>query len=278
MKTIHLISLSFVTGVVLLSACKKDEQEFNPANNRQNAATKFSQTTPVAIQYSNWQEDFNTYNSLVSGWNLYGTPQPQWVSYAFNRYGLFDNNGQLPNGSSAVSKRKIGNGYGYVIESEVYINVNHSQGTTICPEIGVTRYTDQPQEGISMKLIYIGEGVTSVPPAYRNHTFVRTTALLQNGTTASSGDYAILADDTRYGWHKMKIIVNSLRQVSFYLDDRFLWSPHQEIQSSLMKDRNVLLGFTSPGISGKAYHDWVKVSYPALPDPPVTIDDNISSN
>jgi hypothetical protein len=32
---------------------------------------------------------------------------------------------------------------------------------------------------------------------------------------------------------------------------------------SLMKNRSVVLGFSSPGNGGKAYHDYVKVTYPS---------------
>jgi hypothetical protein len=272
MKTFQVVCLSLVTGFALLTACKKEEQETVPNSNQKDADYSFNKSIPVNEYNKGWIDDFPSSTALLQRWNLYGNPQPQWVASAFNRYGLFDNNGNLPNGSRAVSKIKIGNGNGYVIESEVYLNITNIEGTTICPEIGVTRYPGQPDAGISMKLMYIGEGVSGVPPANQNHTYIRTTALLQDGTIARSGDYALQAEIGSKGWHKMKIVVNAQKQVSFYLDGQFIWAPQQQIESSLMKDKNVLLGFTSPGIAGKVYNDWVKVSYPSSIDQSFALD------
>ena len=195
MKTIQIIGLSLLTGFVMLSACKKDEQSFVTSTNQQNDALKSSKPGPQASGYVNWQENFTTANSLELRWNLYGTPQPQWLANAFGRFGLFDNNGRFPDGSFAVSKTRIGNGLGYTIESEVYIDVTNPRGTSICPEIGVTKGLIRPsdpgnnvEEGISMKLMYVGSGVSTVPPAYQNNTYVIMTAFLSNGSIASSSD------------------------------------------------------------------------------------------
>jgi len=289
MKTIQIVCLSLMTGFFLLSACTKDELEIVPTSNPQNADVKSTFPGTPVTNYANWQEDFATPDALVSRWNLYGTPKPQWVSFAGNRFGLFDNNGRLPNGSYAVSKSKIGNGKGYVIESEVFIDVKNPNGPVICPEIGVTRYLILPTEpqnleaGLSMKLMYIGKGATNVPPVYHNHTYVVLTALLQDGTIISSGDpkdgmgtssddHALLADFAGNGWHKLKIVVSASKQVSFYLDNQFMWTPGKSIHSSLMANKNVLLGFTSPSNTGKAYHDYVKVTYPLLTGQDTVID------
>ena len=286
-----------MTGFVMLTACKKDEQEFVPSNasNQQNAELKSSKPGLPANGYMNWQENFATSNSLDLRWNLYGTPQPQWVSFAFGRFGLFDNNGRLPNGSFAVSRTKIGNGKGYTIESDVYIDVTNPRGTTICPEIGVTRSLNLPTDpannvepGISMKLMYVGYGANSVPAVYQNNTYVVMTAILQDGTISSSsdpkdgmitahGEYAFKADVAGNGWHKMKIVVTATKQVSFYLDGQFIWSPEKPIDASLLKDKNVLLGFTSSGNAGKAYHDYVKVTYLPILGPPADLNDPVST-
>ena len=288
MKTIQIVCLSLMTGFVLLTSCKKDEQDLAPSGNQQNADFKSAKPGPPVEVYGNWKEDFTTANSLALRWNLYGTHQPQWVNFAFNRFGLFDNNGRLPNGSFAVSKTKIGNGNGYIIESEVYIDVTNPGGTTICPAIGVTRYPDLPSEsstveaGISMKLLYLGKGVPDTLAVHRNHTYIQMSALLQDGTSltsadpkngiiSSSRDYAFQADVAGNGWHKMKIVVTSSKQVGFFLDDKFIWSPNKPVHPSLMTNKNVLIGFTSSGNAGKAYHDYVKVTYPPLPDQPTEL-------
>lgn len=281
LKTIQFVCLSLMTGFILLSACKKDELEVLPANSQTEAEYKTTNPGMPATDNGSWREDFATANSLALRWNLFGTSQPQWVYYSCKRFGLFDNNGSLPGGSFAVSKAKIGYGNGYTIESDVYIDVKKPGFTTICPQIGVTRTQVLPSEpktidaGISMKLMYIGTGEIDVPEEYRNRTFVLMSALLQNGIMASSGDpnegfdssfgdYAFPVDAASNGWHSMKIVVNHSGQVSFFLDNKFVWSPGRKIENSLMKDKNVILGYTSPGSTGKAYHDYVKVSYPRI--------------
>ncbi|MEI6061259.1 MAG: hypothetical protein WCR72_11155 [Bacteroidota bacterium] len=288
-KTIQFFFLSLMTGVILLSSCKKDEPDMFTSPSQHNAAVK-SATPGIAVaSVSNWREDFSTADALALRWTLYGTPQPQWVSFAGNRFGLFDNNGRLPNGSYAVSKTKIGNGQGYIIESEVFIDAANPNATVICPEIGVTRYFNPGAEpvnveaGISMRLMYVGDGATSVPPALRKHTYIVMSALLSDRTYATTGnpleatsaskdDYAMKADFAGNGWHKLRIVVSASSRVSFYLDNQLVWTPAKAIHTSLMADKNVLLGFTSPGTTGKAYHDYVKVSYPLQIAEDTTID------
>lgn len=283
MKTIQFVCMSLLTGFVLFSACSKDEQDFIAPSNQQNAELKSATPGQAVLPNVGFREDFTTANSLTAGWYLYGTPKPQWINFAFNKFGLFDNNGRYPDGSYAVSRNKIGNGQGYTIESDVYIDVTNPKGTIICPEIGVTRFPVLPSEpshveaGISMKLMYVGKGVTSTPPFFQNQTYVIMTVLLADGTFCSSsdpkdgtvsmyGDYAFKADVAGNGWHKMKIMVNSNSQVSFYIDNHLVWSPKKEINATLLKNKNVLLGYVSAGNAGKAYHDNVVVSYPSLPD------------
>lgn len=272
MKTTQILGLFLLTSIGLLCACQKDEFENDPALGAQSAEIKSTVPLPTSLASVSWQEDFSTASSLASSWKLYGSRQPQWVYSACNRKGLFDNNGSLPNGSFAVSKSKIGDGNGYTIESDVCINITNTEGTSICPGIGVTadynpaaEYTTI-NEGISLHMIYIGNGVTEVDPQYRNHTYVVATAMLYDGRLAASGDFALQTDFAGNGWHKLKIVVTAAKKVSFYLDNQLMYSPKEPIHASLVKGKNVVLGFSSPGSAGKAYHDFVKVTYPVIPD------------
>ena len=279
MKTINFLFASLITSVVLFSACQKDELDVVPTASQNKADYKAVFPGPPIVN-SNWQDDFTSAGSLTSNWNLYGKSLPTFVPFAGNRFGLFDNNGKLPDGSYAVSKRKIGYSQGYTIESDVYIEANKPlPGTVICPEIGVTQNVVEPSgggtiaTGISMKLMYIGQGTSGVATAYHARTVVLMSVLLKNGKIITSGElgsepsdsfnnFALPIATATSMWHKMKIVVNSLGRVSFYLDNNFLWSPKEPIHPSLLKDKNVLLGFSSPGNGCKAYHDYVKVSYP----------------
>jgi hypothetical protein len=266
-----------LTGFALLSACKKEELQNVASSSQKDVVSILNDSTPLGRAYKDWREDFNTANSLSLRWNLYGNPLPVWVANAAHRSGLFENNGRLPNGSRAVSKARIGNGLGYTIEAEVYIDVINPEVTGICPEIGITRNLITGAEnrvvepGISMKLAYVGKGARGVPPEQQNQTYVQSSALLQDGTVSSSRNLELRGTTLGDGWHNMEIVVNATREASFYLDNQLVWSSPTQIDESLMRDKNVLLGFSSGGSLGHAYHDWVQVTYPPLPDRPTVI-------
>jgi hypothetical protein len=272
MKTLRSIFLSAVIGCALITACKKDPQDMAPIAKQQIKDNVLSGTdASTSSDFKNWRDDFDTPNSLEMNWILYGSALPKWVPFAANRYGLFDNNGRLPNGSFAVSKARIGNGQGYTIESAVYINVSNTAVPAIIPEIGVTRYLIQTPEtplseaGISMKLAYVGTSDPRVPVTDQDHTFLQMSVLRGSGNFISSGNYELPVNKLSDGWHIMKIVVNANREVSFYLDNQLVWSPQTLIDESLMRDKNVILGFSSGGNNGQAYHDWVRVIYPPSP-------------
>jgi hypothetical protein len=274
MKIKHYFFLSLLTGFALISACKKDEIKKITSNDQKNTITTQSDSDPSKRVYKDWREDFDTPNSLDLNWNLYGNPLPVWVPEAAGRTGLFENNGRLPDGSRAVSKTRIGNGNGYTIEAEVYIDVNNMQVKAVSPEIGVTRDLTLSSEsrfvepGISMKLAYIGSVVISKQePDLRNQTFVQASALLQDGTVANFRNLVLRSNTiVRDNWHRMKIVVDASGKVTFFLDGNLVWSPPNLIEASLMRDKNVILGFVSGGSLGHAYHDWVQVTYPSHSD------------
>jgi hypothetical protein len=259
---------SFLVIAFILFACTKDENDVLPVKEEaQNLLT-----TPIEngiISYINWKEDFSSQSCLKEHWNFFGSQKPNWIGTNFERFGLYDNNGTPPWGNCAVSKNVIGDGRGYILESEVYINLTNPSGTCICPSIGVTKIlnptpfiNNQPVEsGIMMRMKYLGAEIGNVPPWARHHTWLQIEALLEDGSIATPGEYAIPVDDFVNGWHKMKIIIPKNRFASFYLDNQLVWQTPKQIHKSLIYNKNLLLGSTSPGIAGKAYHDWVKITY-----------------
>lgn len=268
MKTKLLITcLVFGTTMFILSACTKDE-ETNPA-----MMTSINHDLPYnnaeVVEYIDWIENFNSASTLTANWNFFGSQQPKWYNEAFGRYGLFDNNGSPPYGNTAVSLCPIGDGRGFIIESDIYINLTNPSGTCICPSIGVSRnYNPWPigtngtvDFGLMMRLQYIGSEVGNVPPYARHHAWLQLFALLDDGTMASPGNYALNADNMLNGWHNMKIVVLRGGMTRFYLDNNLMWITPKSIHKSLMAKKNLLLGSTSPGIAGKAYHDFIKISY-----------------
>ncbi len=286
MKTIKIACLSLMTSFVLLTACSKDELETIPTVSQNESAYKTTKPGILETKTSGWREDFTSAASLTKRFNLYGESQPQWVRTAANRFGLFDNNGSLPNGSFAVSKVPIGNGNGYMIESEVYIDVKEPKRALICPEIGVTKpmlpSTSEPgifERGISMKIIYLGEDTPGVPLNFQKQAYVQMSVLMIDDQVLTTTDpmvvpgstpsaYAFRVQATASGWHNLKIVVSAKHMVSFYLDNRFVWSPEKRINNCLMSNANLFLGYLSGGEAGKAYHDFVKVTYPKIRSTP----------
>ena len=280
MKTMKIASFSLMTGMILLAACSKDESDAVPASNPQTPDFRSTSAVQKECPYVSWREDFLTATTLSDNWYLFGSPKPKFVNFAGNRFGLFDNNGQSPTGSYAVSKARIGDGTGYSIESDVLIDVTKPAAGIICPEIGITRNPNQSSEsvsaeaGISMKLIYVGPGTPTVQRDFQNQLFLVLTVLSPDGRLVSTGDprdastaqNAIKVNADLNNWHKMKIVVSGSRQVSFYLDNKLVSSPKMAADPSMLINKNVLLGFTSPGTSGKAYHDYVQVTYPFSPE------------
>jgi len=276
MKTMQFFTMMLFSGILLFTACTKEDEEFVPQSNEDNELRSVPNGTP-AMSIKGWKDEFLSAGSLADRWHLFGNPQPQWVSNARGRFGLFDNNGRYPDGSYAISKTTIGNKNGYTLETEVCIDLKNSRGAFISPEIGVTRNPyvavepNKIEAGMSMQLIYIGKDIPGVPPLLQEHTYVVMSALADEGALGngngedeyiSSGNYAFVADQVGDGWHTMKIVLNGARQIAFYLDGQLIWSPKEKVHPTLLNKKNVLIGFTSPAPYGKAYHNYVKVAYP----------------
>lgn len=257
-----------LAGLIFFASCTKEDQDFLTQSATRNTELKAQGNQSPIQTLKGWTDEFNTEAGFELNWMLYGSPQPQWIDYALDRRGLVDNSGTLTSESCAISKLKVGGSRGYTVESEVSIDMTDPNGTVVCPGIGLTRYLNLPNEplnvetGITMKLVYVGKDVPNVPKDYQDHTYIVMTTLMQDGTTKSSGAYTFRADYAGKGWHSLKITVNSKQKVSFFLDNQFIWSPEEAVNETMLSDKNVILGFTSPGNGGKAYHDKVKVTYP----------------
>jgi len=87
-------------------------------------------------------------------------------------------------------------------------------------------------------------------------------ALAEDGQYMYSGDYTYQVGIFPGTWHKMQIRIDQFHYVSFMLDNTAIWKPTSPVNPTLLQNKQVVLGYTSPGQSGKAYHDFVKVLYP----------------
>jgi hypothetical protein len=69
--------------------------------------------------------------------------------------------------------------------------------------------------------------------------------LSENGTMLSSG--YLPADAYANDWHKLKIAVTSTRYIKFYCDDLLVLAPFNCLHSTMVSNKNIVLGYTSDG-------------------------------
>lgn len=266
MKTLKYFSIALLAASFLFSACTKDE--VLPLSEQQNS--EIIQSTldiPTADYKKSWTENFSSAEYLTQRWNLYGSPQPGWLPKACGRKGVFINNGLYPQGSFAVSKNYVGSASGYIIESEVCLDRKSYHGMVISAEIGVSLHPNSSQTGISMRLIYYGyNDMANVPPEYQNKTFLVMKIYAEGGYFLSSGEYAFPVGVFPGSWHKMQIRIDQFQYVSFIFDDASIWKPNARLDNSMLQNKQLVLGYTSPGQLGKAYHDYITVMYPTNPN------------
>lgn len=261
MKTLKYLFITLLAGSFLFTSCTKDEIVL-PSENQNSEIIQSTHDLSTLDYKKNWTDNFSYSNSIAERWNLYGNPLPGWLSMACNRKGLFINNGLYPQGSFAVSKTYVGSNNGYTIESDVCIDRNSNTGNVISAEIGVSLNQNSQATGISMRLIYFGYNVANIPPQYQNKTFLIMNALGEDGRYMYSGDYTYQVGIFPGTWHKMQIRIDEFHYVSFMLDNTAIWKPTSPVHPTLMQNKQVVLGYTSPGHLGRAFHDYVKVLYP----------------
>ncbi len=234
-----------------------------------------------AYAQSTLDEQFSTAGTM-NNWVLCGIPQPVWLPSAQGKQGIFDNNGDGWYGSSGYSKTLVGSTSGFVLESEVYLQVTDLTGCWVQIRAGLTSETNPLDPGNSgdvqsvaaMQLNFYGDACWGAPQQYRRHSYLIPGILAEDGTYDGVNEFDINADQYANAWHIMKIVVQADRFVKFYMDDILVWSSSKKIHPSKMISRNVVLGDRSSGYGGKAYHNWVKVSL--LNQPPVALCQNVT--
>lgn len=267
MKTIRYLLLFILASCIALVGCKKyeDELTFNAGTDQEKV---LKSDVAVSPPIKPWYEDFATSQSL-SNWTLYGEPQPKWLFFAYEKYGLFDNNGPSPTKNFAVSHYAIGAGAGYSIEAEILIHIINPEGTCVCPGIAVSKDLNPIMKngeiecGISSRLIYVGAEAKWFPEGMRGHTWLIMSYLTQDEIDLVS---MIKIENSELAqWHSLKLQVLPSKRVKFFLDNEEVWAPNDQINTMMLRNKNIVLGYTSAGDpatrAGVAYHNWVKASY-----------------
>lgn len=214
-------------------------------------------------------DDFAS-SASMNNWVMSGIPKPVWVSSAFGKSGLFDNNGDSWYTSIGYSKTLVGSANGFKIESEIYMNVTNQAGCWVIPGIGITLNTNPTPvgdtgdipSGIHFSLTYEGDACWGTPSQYRRHSYFWMHVFAEDSTYDRPGSYDFVADAYANRWVVMKIVVGADRYVRFYCDNNLIWTSTKRLHLSLMTNRNAILGFRSSGSAGKSYHDWVRVTSP----------------
>jgi len=271
MKTFF-ISLTIAAGLLVFAGCQKEAEDLTtPALNQQEDFGGFTTQSAPGV---NWTNNFNSEADLTKSFYLLGDPLPVWVASAFNREGLFDNMGASPDPGYGISKSLIGIGGPIEIESEVYLSITSTNGYCVCPGLGITQktfYPGQPPAHLQevtlstyFRFMYAGYDATWVPSKYRGHAWIQAGYMSDGNKFITLGDYIVSADKYANGWHKIKISVTQEHSIRFYIDNVLIWAPANGITYKALKAKNLVMGFTSSGLAGKAYHNYVKVSYPDI--------------
>jgi hypothetical protein len=272
MKTSKLLILLIATICVVFAGCSKfdDESTNSPQLKSIPTTDQFIENQnpgPVYFPANTWIENF-TSPLFANQWMLYGNPKPQWVNTAYDKTGLFDNNGPSPTKNYAVSKALVGKGSGFIVEAEVRVQLINNNGTCICPGIAVSKTKDpvinilkeEIETGISMRIVYVGPNATWFPSQLRNHAWLVMDYMGPTGEMIPSGYFN--ADNFTNKWITLKLTVTNAGNVKFSCNDIDIWKPFEKINSDMKSEKNVVLGYTSAGNpatrAGVAYHNWVK--------------------
>ena len=225
--------------------------------------------------------------SGINNWHLFGVPQPVWVSSAFGRQGIFDNNGDPNNNSGGYSNQVINAPNGFTVEAAVYLNVTDTAGCWDDAVIGLTPsanpgWTNDGSDnsyGVYFDFNYEGGACWGTPTQYQHHAWFHIAITASDGTWDSAPTYTpqVSADQYIDGWHIMKFVVAANGYVYFYIDNNFIWQSDKPLSQSLMQATNVVLSGRSSGSAGKAYHDWVKVTQLPVASSSVTLFDDFLS-
>jgi len=271
MKTIKLILLAFILSLTLYD-CETYEEENPEANQSKSNLAVEKSNESKGLSYI-WVDNFDSPFGFQEYWRVFGNPPPEWKDMAYGRNGLFDNNGPSPVKNYAISNSLIGRDYGYIVESEVRLEILNPKGTCVCPGIGVTKRSEcntvngELRTGISMRLIYAGATATWFPAKMRNHTWFIMDFINENETVVSSG--YLPADNYSNNWFILRFEVTPAGFVKFFCDETLLWAPLTRLNPIMYKDNLLVLGYTSDGDpqtrSGVAYHNWVKATFSLSP-------------
>jgi len=208
-------------------------------------------TEPISV----FRDDFTD----LTQWILYGDPLPLNPSTVYGRTGIFDNNGDPSYNSGAISKSTFEFKNNVKIVSDVYLDLSNIYGDFNSPAIGIANPEIQYWGGYNTSLIFAlnFNGTASLAGWYITDT----------GTLSFGIDNSINADDFVNKWVTLTIEIDNEGIPAFYVNDILLFKGTVPLASSIRSTNLQLwLGHRSAGSSGKAYHDYVEVSYPEVID------------
>jgi hypothetical protein len=212
----------------------------------------------------------DSFNSNINNWTGWGNPLPRWVASGSGRSGLFDNNGDPNYNSGGYSKNTVSTTGGMVLECDVYLSITNQTGCWLNAGIGLTKTTNPVptdfdlETGLYFDLGFSGDACWGDSVQYQRHKWFNISILSEDGSYDYPPWYRapfLNADGySSTSWHTLKVDITPSRTVKFYCDNNLIWTSAKKINSDVLTNKNVVLGWRSSGSAGKAYHDWVKVT------------------
>lgn len=207
-----------------------------------------------------WADTFEN----LDGWISFGDPSPCWLSEFEGRRGVFDNNGDDWYDSGAISKQRFDFSSGFVIESEIYLDLTSMDGFWACAVAGVADAQPADWGGYGPTLFFGLWGVWNEDDGTR-HGALCASYPTEIGTETfwdplDTPDGRTVGDGLAGRWVTLTIVVSPDGFPMFLADGVVFYEGTEPVSSTLRSPaRRLYAGSRSSGWPGKAYHD--SISY-----------------
>jgi hypothetical protein len=206
-------------------------------------------------------------DSVLASWSRWGQPSPRWWPIVHDRQGIFENNGDANYQSGAITNGVFDLAGGFVLESDVYLEVTDLQGCWVSADIGIGETQPASWGGfdaqIRLGLAMIGEACETTPPQWRQHAYAMgyyaSNAGMVNFGNPEMGGELFRVDSLTNGWQSLSIVVSAASHFpDFYVGSHLVFTGTAPLADSLFSAPMPLyLGTKSSGFGGRAYHDWI---------------------
>jgi hypothetical protein len=220
------------------------------------------------------EEDWDALSIDPETWEPWGDPQPVILPSVHGRAGVLDSRGDPSWDSGLQSKALPAMPGGFLIESDVYIEVTDPEGCWMLAFIGISRSMAERDTsgnyvmGIQYILTFEGGACWMTPEPLQRHSYLWFGVDgVETPFWGKPGAFDYNADTYNNGWHTLSVQVDAGGIASFHVDGSVLYTSPEPVDRVVMEEpQSIVVGGRSSGVGGKAYHDTVRVF--ALSDSP----------